>query len=187
MKYESIEDLIYSYHNLTPVIESFLQGDSRGIIEMYVHQYMPNLERLYHFNPEYREQIYNWFEYQIKEIRRVIKEDEFGKKTERFEALMIFENIIKNIFQKPILIQSSTKLKINANKNVIYDLFRQLKKEVSVQKGKCVLSQSDEEIAKFIIENLEGFDEVSLNTVVKEISREQVIKGTRIEVKTIDF
>ena len=106
---------------------------------------------------------------------------------ERLEALNIFDNVIKRIFQKPILIQSATKLKINTNKNVFYDLIRQLKKEVSIEKGKCILTQTDEEIAKFIKDNIEGFEKLSLNTIIKEISRDQIIKGKRIEVKVIDF
>jgi|GEM_PF-1322304 hypothetical protein len=183
-----IEDLILSQSNIPETLECFKeQNTNKQIIDIEVFQTIPHIEKLYLSNPQYSEEIYNWFEHQIKDIKIYISKSELDNQQERLEALKIFDNIIKGIFQKPILIQSPTKLKINTNKNVFYDLIRQLKKEVSIEKGKCILTQTDEEIAKFIKDNIEGFENLSLNTIIKEISRDQIIKGKRIEVKVIDF
>jgi len=182
------EDLILSQSNIPETLECFKeQNTNKQIIDIEVFQTIPHIEKLYLSNPQYSEEIYNWFEHQIKDIKIYISKSELDNQQERLEALKIFDNIIKGIFQKPILIQSPTKLKINTNKNVFYDLIRQLKKEVSIEKGKCILTQTDEEIAKFIKDNIEGFENLSLNTIIKEISRDQIIKGKRIEVKVIDF
>lgn len=183
-----IEDLILSQSNIPETLECFKeQNTNKQIIDIEVFQTIPHIEKLYLSNPQYSEEIYNWFEHQIKDIKIYISKSELDNQQERLEALNIFDNVIKRIFQKPILIQSATKLKINTNKNVFYDLIRQLKKEVSIEKGKCILTQTDEEIAKFIKDNIEGFENLSLNTIIKEISRDQIIKGKRIEVKVIDF
>lgn len=140
------------------------------------------LTNLYDFKPNNREEIYNRLEYEIKEVRRLIDEKVVDLKKERLEILNMFQNIVREIFNKPLI--NTNKLIINANNSVIYDLIKQLK-VVCVNGKTPFLTQSNEEIAKFLINSVEGFEETSVNTIAKEISRKEKHINTKLEVKVI--
>lgn len=140
------------------------------------------LEKVFDFQINNREEIYNRLEFCIKETNRIINENDLSYKDERLSILNIFSNIIKEVFKKPIQEAPILKLKINAPANVIYDLIKQLK-TISIEDSKPFLSQNNRQLAEFLVNYVEGFEKLSISTVSTEIGREQTIKKTSIKVK----
>lgn len=142
------------------------------------------LEKVFDFQINNREEIYNRLEFHIKETNRIINENDLSFKDERLSILNIFSNIIKGIFRKPIQDNPILKLKINAPHNVIYDLFGQLQ-EIVIVEQKAFLPQTNDVLAEFIKKYVEGFENTSIKTIAKEISRKQEIQKTSLLVKKI--
>lgn len=140
------------------------------------------LEKVFDFQINNREEIYNRLEFCINETNRIINENDLSYKDERLSILNIFSNIIKEVFKKPIQEAPILKLKINAPANVIYDLIKQLK-TISIEDSKPFLSQNNRQLAEFLVNYVEGFEKLSISTVSTEIGREQTIKKTSIKVK----
>lgn len=140
------------------------------------------LANLYDLKPKYREEIYNWLEYHFKETKRIMEQNELSYLEKRRDLLFIFWNIINEIFKNPIQETSITKLKVNAPANVVYNLIKQLK-PICIQDELPFLPQTNKQIAEFLISCVEGFENLSINTVTTEIGREQNIMKTSISVK----
>lgn len=140
------------------------------------------LANLYDLKPKQREEIYNWLEYHFKETKRIIEQNELAYLDKRRELLLIFWGIINEVFKKPIRETPITKLKINAPANVVYNLIKQLK-PIPIQDELPLLPQTNKQIAEFLINCVEGFENQSINTVTTEIGREQNIMKTSISVK----
>lgn len=151
-------------------------------IKSFISSAKNMLWRIYDIHPNRREEVYNWLEYQIKEIKRILESNEIEYKGERLELLNGFSNIINEIFKKPIQEVPILKLKINAPANVIYDLIKQLK-PICIEDKNPFLPQSNKQIAEFLINYVEGFENLSITTVSTEIGREHNIKKSSIKVK----
>jgi len=90
-----IEDLILSQSNIPETLECFKeQNTNKQIIDIEVFQTIPHIEKLYLSNPQYSEEIYNWFEHQIKDIKIYISKSELDNQQERLEALKIFDKMV---------------------------------------------------------------------------------------------
>ncbi len=151
-------------------------------IEFTIKHAKSDLENLYDLKPKNREEIFNRLEYEIKETKRLVAEGELFGKEKRIYLLMIFSNIVYNIFKKAIQEVPNFKLKINAPAIVIYDLIKQLK-GLCIEDKKQFLPQTNKQLAEFLKSYVEGFENLSISNISTEIGREQNIKKTSIKVK----
>jgi len=140
------------------------------------------LRQFYMLNPENRKFGYEYLINRISAIEKILTGTEVSYKVHRIRFLKIFSNEVENIFSSFATPRLIDKLKINAPKNVVYDLLKQLK-ICCVDGTTPFLSQTNEQLAAFLIKHIDGFENGNIQTIAKEISREQSIMKTRIEIK----
>lgn len=154
-------------------------------IEVALPNAIDDLERFKNSNLLTQNEIFEIINAEILTIKYRLNKGTLPDINERLEWLSIIEENLIGIFeQKGKEKQPKIQLTINAPANVIYDLFNQLmNNDNSIENGKPILSQSPELIASFLKENIAKFSETSIQTIVKEISRKQLIKKSRLELK----
>lgn len=152
-------------------------------IENIIPHAKSKLIQLCDIQPNSKDEVYNWLEYEMKEVRRKINDGNFELKEERLEILNIFQSLIREIFNKSIVV--TNKLIINASQSVIFDFIQQLK-TIYINGQTPFLSQTNEELAEFLINNIEGFENSSLNTITKELARKKEIKKAKLKVVKIN-
>jgi hypothetical protein len=118
---------------------------------------------------------------EVEKARITIETIEDNEK--RIEILGNIETNIKNVFLDVIQPVPTFKLRLNADKIVIYDLIRQLK-HINIQSNLPFLSQSYEELANFFIQHVEGFENIKVKTLAKELGRENIIKNRHFSIST---
>jgi hypothetical protein len=168
--------------------DAFLANENRkvrlAIID--IENILPNakveLENFYLLREDLRNDGYKYLMNRIYEIEKILSENILTNIESRKQYLSILKNLIEDIFLKVTEVVSIIKLKIEAPKNVVYDLFRQLKVNTIKDKTK-ILSQSYDDLALFLHSYVEGFENISIKTIAKELSREQSISKARIEIR----
>jgi len=184
----NIEDLGVSVSNTYSVIYGLIDKNLDILdiknIELTIPHAKIELSSIYDYYTDYREKVYSLLSYQIKEVQTEIEASDFDLKEERIKTLSVFHNIINGIFGKPIVYES-IKLELNLPKNVIYDLIKQLK-NLTFDGKTPILTQSNQIIAEFLINYIEGFEKSNIETVSKEISREQSLKKGKLEINKIN-
>lgn len=141
------------------------------------------LTQFINVNPFLRKEAYEKLKKDVSEIKDFLRNCTLPDINERMVWANSIEENAKNVFgYGKETQQSNLKLIVNAPANVVYDLFRQLK-NVCIDGSNPVLSQPYRAIAVFIKENIEGFDNISIESMEKQLTREQVISKSRLEVK----
>lgn len=167
------------------VFDSKTKNDANLVIrnaELALKHAKAGLEAVYDLQPNYREEIYNYLIFKTKEAKNIINRNSLLNGEQRLEFLKIFENVIEEVFNKNAT-KPITKLKVNADHVVLYDLLRQLK-ILKVRGSENFLPQNNKQLAEFIVSCIEGFENTSVATIERELGREAVIKKTGVLVKT---
>ena len=163
----------------TAAIESKDNMDSVVNLKLQRDQVRRELCRFLDEHTSLTEEAYQYLDKMVQERKTVIDSSQIKQKDERLALLESVHTIATNVLQ-PEKANTFNKLTLNAPKNVIYDLVRQLK-NIYLKDGR-LLPQSNEELAKFIVANIDGFENVSVSTVSRELGREQDVRKDKLKV-----
>jgi hypothetical protein len=174
--------------------EQHIIDDEKRSIELIINDIkyiLPHaeseLKNFYRDYPNLRKDGCKFISDKIIDIKKILTDEKISFKEQRLSELAKIEDMVETIFAQTIAdITPTQKLKINAPAIVVYDLMRQLKRLPPIQGNTPILSQTNEQIAKFMTMYFEGFENKKIETIVKEISREQIIKKSRLEIKVLN-
>jgi len=187
------------YHLLLTVNEEMKRrkGTERSIIERDVRNDLSNvplaLSRIagefdnfcneYITDVESRKEAANQLIAVVENTRQKLTNEDYEDKERRLSYLESIEAIIYKVFAEVLQQRPVLKLRLNAPKNVVYNLFQQLKAE-TIQGTTPFLSQSYDELAEFLIQYVEGFEKDTVKQVSKELSRKTAVKKKHFRVST---
>lgn len=154
-------------------------------INNFISHAQEGIRQFYNSNPELRER---WYEYIIKRLNTIEELLEKHKPSyyeERKHWLFVIRNYINELFSSKENTTPVSKLHFNAPANVIYNLFQQLmNEESSIQKGQPVITQNATQVAHFLKSCIGNFENTSIETIVKELTRKDlIIKKDKLIVK----
>lgn len=120
----------------------------------------------------------------VENTRQKLTNEDYEDKERRLSYLDSIEAIIYKVFAEVLHERPVMKLRINAPKNVVYNLIQQLKTQ-TIEGTTPFLSQSYDELAEFLILYVEGFESDTTKQVSKELSRKTAVKKKHFRISTI--
>ncbi len=119
----------------------------------------------------------------IDDSREMVDSITLEQNEKRHELLDHLESILHHRFSEALSSTPIFKLRLNADKTVVCYLFQQLK-NITVDGENKVLSQTNRELAKFLIRYVEGYENLQVQDLTNRFSR-KAPKKRRIEVKAV--
>jgi len=178
----NIENLGLAIGNIFSVFDGIEEKQIKiSEIEYTMKHAKVELFQIYDMRSNFRDEVYNCLKSYANLIRDKVESSDFVFQKERLDLLDIFENIINSVFGRDSQTDVKKKLVLNIPKSVIYDLFKQLK-NMTFKEGEIILTQTNEALAEFLINNVEGFEGKNKVTIEKEISRTQALKKGRLVI-----
>jgi hypothetical protein len=185
-----------------------VDDDYRNLLKELKMEYLPINELMTVRGTPFKDNDYNTFlDYEFdpmdsKEIRKVQKDKEsFYSRFEQF--FLLFSSKIASYFTTEILkfineqqgkkevsltVPEKSLIKWNGNKNVLADIFKQLKRLTDKKTGEPLIANSYEDLAVFLKSNFDVFSETELSTIQTTLKQNSSIPKTtnRIIIETGD-
>jgi len=192
MSFNEVKEQEFNHNAIYAIAEHFVESK----LEIEIFYQDAEIEKFIIILNDYKTKLEKIIDIYIKEesyfqdIRNAVKNDRyysiFNFAKQSLEHLKPFFN--ENEEETPLVSEFKQKLTWNANHNVLYDLFRQLKNISGKDKTNPLIPNSAEEVALFLKQSFTNFEKTKLSTITTQLKHnkdnpnERPMQGKRIEI-----